>query len=186
MWKTDVRTSVKVNVFNSHLYHCAVINNYNDKYFLPTHYAFTECDTTLAPFGHGKTKFANMLGKSEELADLAEIFLQQDSTKEVVRLAGIKYFVALYGGDIQTEILDRLRYKSFVSSNYINLARLPPSEDAVGLHALRCYHQVKKWLGADKNPTDWGWKLDYKGPTPVTSTMDPAPEMLLRKISCRC
>ena len=92
----------------------------------------------------------------------------------------------MYGGDFLTDTLNSLRYKLFVTSaanTKINLARLPPTEDAARHHAYRTYHQVQKWLGVNKNPTDWGWKLDDQGLTPITITMDPAPQLM---ISCKC
>ncbi|KAL1446643.1 hypothetical protein WDU94_013906 [Cyamophila willieti] len=93
---------------------------------------------------------------------------------------------SLYGGDITKDTLDYLRYKSFITSTSINLARLPPTEDAAGHHAARCYFQVQKWRGVNLNPTDWGWKLSSQGLIPITTTMDAAPPTLLRKISCKC
>lgn len=148
-------------------------------------HAFTGCDTTSAPFGQGKTKITTFLSKSE-LAEQVEVFLRPDSTPQAVREAGIKCFVALYGGDIARDTLDFLRYKTFVTSSDINLARLPPTEDATGHHAARCYLQMQKWRGVNLNPTDWGWKLSSQGLTPIPTIMDPAPPALLRKISCKC
>lgn len=149
-------------------------------------HAFSGCDTTSALFGQGKTKITTLLSKSEPLAEQVEVFLRPDSTPQAVREAGIKCFVALYGGDIARDTLDFLRYKTFVTSTSINLARLPPTEDAAGYHAARCYLQVQKWRGVNLNPTDWGWKLSSQGLTPIPTTMDPAPPALLRKISCKC
>lgn len=149
-------------------------------------HAFTGCDTTSALFGQGKTKITTLLSKNESLTEQVEVFLRPNSTPEVVKESGIKFFVALYGGDITKDTLDYFRYKSFITSTSINLARLPPTQDAAGHHAARCYLQVQKWRGVNLNPTDWGWKLSSQGLIPITTTMDPAPPALLRKISCKC
>lgn len=34
--------------------------------------------------------------------------------------------------------------------------------------------------------TDWGWKKTNRGLEPITTTADPAPESLLKLISCKC
>lgn len=102
---------------------------HHKQYFLPTH-------------SQGATQLRHLLAMAKPNSPMFWVEVK-NFTNEVVRLAGIKCFVALYGGDIQTETLDRLRYKTFVSSNNINLARLPPSEDVAGHHAPRCYHQVQ-------------------------------------------
>lgn len=108
---------------------------------------------------------------------------------EAIAKAGEKCFVALYGGDFKKDTLNSLRYQLFVkcaANAKINLARLPPTEEAASHHSYRTYHQVQKWLGTNKSPTEWGWKLDDQGIIPVTATTDPAPALLLRMISCKC
>lgn len=86
--------------------------------------------------------------------------------------------------------LDVLRYQSFVKSSKkiskLSLARLPPTSDAFKLHALRTYHTIQKWLGNEKNPTDWGWIRTEQGLTPKMFSKDPAPQSLLSYISCGC
>ncbi|CAH1100560.1 unnamed protein product [Psylliodes chrysocephalus] len=86
-------------------------------------HAFAGCDTTSAPFGHGKTKITTPLSKSEPLTEQVEVLLRQDFTPQAVREAGIKCVVALYGGEIARDNLDFLRYKTFVTSTSINLNR---------------------------------------------------------------
>ena len=45
---------------------------------------------------------------------------------------------------------------------------------------------MQAWYGNSKNPNEWGWKKSKFGLTPVTTTKDPAPEALLKFISCKC
>lgn len=37
-----------------------------------------------------------------------------------------------------------------------------------------------------KNPEDWGWKRTKAGLTPVRTTKNPTPEVLLKFLSCQC
>ena len=42
------------------------------------------------------------------------------------------------------------------------------------------------WLGYQKDPTDWGWKLVNNELEPVPTLLPPAPEKLLNAIFCNC
>ncbi|KAK2579965.1 hypothetical protein KPH14_007645 [Odynerus spinipes] len=42
------------------------------------------------------------------------------------------------------------------------------------------------WLEYEKNATEWGWMKTNRGLEPLVTTADPAPESLLKTISCRC
>ncbi|GBM48194.1 hypothetical protein AVEN_212063-1, partial [Araneus ventricosus] len=119
------------------------------------------CDTTSALFGQGKNKLISLFLKHEELLNTVATSINPQATTEQVTEAGGNVLVTLYGGDPATQNLDELRYHSFVKAaakTKFNLARLPPTTDAAQLHAMRSYHQK-----AEK---------------------DPAPESLLRCISC--
>lgn len=72
------------------------------------------------------------------------------------------------------------------ASSKINLARLPPTTEAAQHHALRVYHQVQKWIGLEKDPSDYGWAFGEKGLMPIRMLADPAPQSLLRMLSCKC
>lgn len=94
----------------------------------------------------------------------------------------------LYWGDTEKDILNSLHYQLFTklaTNMKVTLAYLLPMGDAASHHSYRTYHQVQKWLG-NKNPTDWGWKIDDQGLIPISTNMDPAPENLLHLISCTC
>ena len=151
-------------------------------------HASTGCDTTFAFFGQGKIKLWYVLSKQQHLLDAATTFLKNDATHEEIASAGNKCLVALYGGG-EDDSLHSLRYGIFLRSaanTKINLARLPPTEEAAAQHAYRTYHQVQKWLGLEKEPTSWGWTKSQQGLIPVTSTKEPAPLTLLKFLSCGC
>jgi len=85
--------------------------------------------------------------------------------------------------------LNQQRYKLFkkcATKNKINLASLPPTEEAVRQHSYRVYLQVQLWLGHIKNPEDWGWTFQNNILLPVTTLKAPAPDQLLKCISCSC
>ncbi|KAG5872123.1 hypothetical protein JTB14_013443 [Gonioctena quinquepunctata] len=48
------------------------------------------------------------------------------------------------------------------------------------------YHQIQQWYGNEQNAEQWGWKKDKNGLIPVTTFDPPAPESLLKLISCKC
>ena len=152
-------------------------------------HAFSGCDTTSALYGHGKKKFYSALDKSLKLQEMVSVFSQPDTCTEKIAEVGERFLVTLYGGDMETQTLDELRYHNFVKSamkNKSSLTRLPPTRDAARYHSLRTYHQVQMWLGVEKNPVKWGWMRSSQGLTPITTTKDPAPQSLLKFISCTC
>jgi hypothetical protein len=86
------------------------------------------------------------------------------------------------------ENLNGLRYIHFVKSAAtvkVILAPLPPTTEAAKYHAYRTYHQVQKWLGVKNKATDWGWEMTATGLVPITTDLEPAPQSLLRMISCK-
>ena len=63
------------------------------------------------------------------------------------------------------------------------MASLPLTDAIAQFHCLHTYLQVKKWLGIDLPPTEWGWKMTENGLVPITTNEDPAPPDLLKIIS---
>ncbi|GBL88779.1 hypothetical protein AVEN_158909-1 [Araneus ventricosus] len=146
-----------------------------------------------------KKRFIELLKKALQKANIcvqqavedadSATFLNPQATTEQVTEAGENVLVALYGGDPATQSLDELRYHSFVKAaakTKFNLARLPPTTDAAQLHAMRSYHQEQTWLGNEKDPLKWGWMHTPSGLFPKKAEKDPAPESLLKCISCTC
>lgn len=140
-------------------------------------------------FNQGKTKFCTLIEKNRAVHEIIEIFNQQDATSEEIAEAGVRFLVALYGGNMDKESLEEIRFQRFAKSTLkskFNLASLPPTKDAAQFHAFRTYHQVQKWRGIEKNPEDWGWKHGAYGLTPITMAEKPAPDSLLKSVSCNC
>ena len=84
---------------------------------------------------------------------------------EEVCAAGIRLFVALYGGKVGDKLSD-LRYAAYCSTSLnrrFQPERLLPSENAAQMHAKRMHLQAVVWATLDNTVlkvTDWGWKLE--------------------------
>ncbi|GBM03233.1 hypothetical protein AVEN_26590-1 [Araneus ventricosus] len=110
-------------------------------------HAFSECDTTSALFGHGKTKFCSLLEKNKEKM---QVFFNSEATIDQVAKAGETFLIHLYGGNPRTSACDlnHLRYTLFTQSATkarSTLECLSPTVDAARFHALRSYLQIQKW-----------------------------------------
>ena len=84
-----------------------------------------------------------------------------------------------------TATLNELRYRTF--RKVINLATLPPTDDAAPFHVYRAYYQVQTCLGQELDPTKWGWKRNIIGMLePFVMMRTPSPDSLQHLISNNC
>lgn len=151
-------------------------------------HAFTGCDTTSAPYLQGKLKLISLLQKEKDVQGHADIFNNKRSLPQHIEAAGRAVFVALYGGASQNTLAD-VRFKKFnqcAAKTKINLCSLPPSPDAADSHSKRVYFQIQAWMGNYLEPTTWGWKQTSQGLEPIRTTLDPAPEELMKLVTCSC
>ncbi|GBM15067.1 hypothetical protein AVEN_150085-1 [Araneus ventricosus] len=65
------------------------------------------------------------------------------------------------------------------------MSSLPPNESSAHQYSLRVYRQIQHWLRNKKRPEDWGWENTNSELQPVKTLKPPAPDSVLRKISCR-
>lgn len=117
-------------------------------------HAFSGCDTTSSLFNKGKMKLCSLVEKNAQLDAIIGVYKDKEARAEEIEDAGARFLVTLYGGDMDKESLEDIRYKLFVKSSIkskFNLASLPPTKDAARYHAFRTYHQVQKWYGIKKN-----------------------------------
>lgn len=153
-------------------------------------HAFSGCDTTSALFNQGKVKFLTILKKHKNLQEVIQVFQDSNAEADTIADAGERFLLALYGANHEDNIsLDAYRYQCFVRSltkSKFNIASLPPTVAAARQHSFRTYYQVQQWQGVKENVEKWGWKQGKTGLTPVTTLKDPAPEKLLKFISCKC
>ena len=70
--------------------------------------------------------------------------------------------------------------------------RLPPTK-ATLIHAIkRAHFQLMIWYNASvaisniPSPSEYGWRGEAGGISPVKITMDPAPEVILQTVKCGC
>lgn len=158
-------------------------------------HAMSGCDTTSALFNQGKLKFLKVLQKNNDLQPVIDAFKDPHAHQDEIAEAGNVFLMALYGKGHETSLND-LRYRQYVSSSYkskTNIASLPPTEAAARQHSLRVYFQVQQWLSGQttldeqqRDPNEWGWKKTRSGLVPVPTTLNPAPDSILRHISCKC
>lgn len=153
-------------------------------------HAFSGCDTTSSLFNQGKLKFLSILQKHQDLHDSIQVFQDSNAEPDAIADAGERFLLALYGAKHGDNIsLDAYRYQCFVRSltkSKFNIASLPPTAAAARQHSFRTYYQVQEWQGVCKNVEEWGWKQSKAGLTPLTMLKDPAPEKLLKFLSCKC
>ncbi|KAG5898818.1 hypothetical protein JTB14_018778 [Gonioctena quinquepunctata] len=136
-----------------------------------------------------KLKFIETLKKNKNLNKALSLFRVANIHKHCLAQAGECFLIALFGGDENVKTLDHLRFKNFTKSltrNKFNFATLPPTSAAAEQHIYRTYLQVQMWMEYEVNATEWGWRKTNRGLEPVATTADPAPELLLNTISCKC
>lgn len=117
-------------------------------------HAFSGCDTTSSLFNQGKMKFCSLVEKNTQLNAIIGVYNDEAEKPEETEDAGARFLVTLYGGDMEKESLEEIRYKRFAKSSIkskFNLASLPPTKDAARYHAFRTYNQVQQWYGIKKN-----------------------------------
>ena len=154
-------------------------------------HAFEGCDTTSSIFGHGKGSVFSKVSKDSSLQTCCATLQSNAASVEEVCEAGLDLVVALYGGKRGDE-LSSLRYSSYCSTSLKNRfqpERLPPSEGAARMHAMRVHLQAVVWgnLGETAlKPTDWGWKIERDRLVPIHIVGDVAPENILKVVRCKC
>ena len=101
------------------------------KYITLIH-AFGGCDTTSATFSQGKLSILKLIERSKVARELADVFLTQSGTPEVIAAAGQKLFVILYGGK-DSDSLSYLRYIKYMKmasvSSSIKPEKLPHQKE---------------------------------------------------------
>lgn len=130
-----------------------------------------------------------MITKFSELNKTVQVFKEESADANAIAAAGENFLCSLYEVPQKNVSLNFIRYQQFIRSatkSKFNLVSLPPTAAATKQHSFRTYHQVQTWYGIEKNPEERGWKKSKSGLTPVKTTKDPAPEKLLKFISCEC
>lgn len=104
---------------------------------------------------------------------------------------GIGWKVNCYTGQwweqIVTTNLVKLRYLSIVSSKFVPVDRLPPTNRACHFHCLKVRHQVSRvHLKTIIRKEDYGFTTDDNCFTPIITDQLAAPEDLLCDFRCSC
>ena len=88
-------------------------------------HALSGCDTTSAVFGHGKVSAFKKLS-ANCLGNLCDAVSSSDSSQSDVGHAGCQLLVALYGGTVRVESLDKLRYTTYMKLCSSSKAAITP------------------------------------------------------------
>lgn len=115
-------------------------------------YCISGCDTTSSLRGHGKkTAYRIMMQKAHQLQDLATLGDGKPTSKQ--RAACVKFVGAMYG-EANCQSLNALRCKKSQEIKLRNVSqkkprpKLPPTDDSMWLHILRCAYQLMIWRQA--------------------------------------
>jgi hypothetical protein len=128
-------------------------------------HALVGCDTTSAIYGHGKGTVFSKINKDSTMHLHCATLQNSEASVDDVCKTGVRLMVAIYGGK-PGDSLECLRYAAYCStslSRRFQAERLPPSESAARLHAMRVHLQAVVWgtLGRSAlKPTQWGWSLN--------------------------
>lgn len=157
-------------------------------YILLAH-SFSGCDTTSAIYGKGKKQLFKLLETETDLATHVHTFHKPDANHIEVKKAGECILLFLYGSKDGKLTLNQLRFNLFQKSLKKSVARLeslPPTSDSAAQHSYRTYYQIQLWLGNKLRPEDWGWTRHNDYLLPIRTTIEPAPETILKLVSCSC
>ena len=153
-------------------------------------HALTGCDSTSYPYLKGKATSFNVLMKYN-LPELAS-FGEENTTTEKDVNSWKKFFSHIYSSSFPIE-MKSLRYSIFSRcKNTPEIKTLPPTDEALAQHSLRCHLQVMTWKATlnEKAPTvdisEFGWLKKDCILHPVTGVQQVAPVDLLKTVACSC
>ena len=98
----------------------------------------------------------------------------------------------MFGGNPDTT-LSQLSYHKYMESiathSSLQPELLPLAERAIYFHSLRVHLQVCQWKFLFLDCLDtikWGWQKDVDTLKPIKTDLQPAPEIILNFIRCKC
>jgi len=146
-------------------------------------HALTGCDTTSYFSGHAKKS----CWKAFESQPLLVKGIGRDGD-----LAPIEQFVCHLYGTPDQRTVNHARLQLFGKAKK-GLEMLPPTRDALELHATRANYQAKIWLQADQehidvsSPTDTSaWRKESGCLKAVWTRLPPIPKACLELVACGC
>ena len=122
---------------------------------------------------------------------IVETFRNGSSSKDDIKAAGVEVFkFLLTKGKRQELSLDELRLQKFkiiCGKGKLYPERLPPTQGAAKMHALRVYWNCHEWYSLSEcNLSGFGWKKVGTLYHPIGTLKSVGTEKLLNFISCRC
>ena len=151
-------------------------------------HGFFGCDCTSAFFYH--PSYTALTKNWDHFSRDLAVFRDKKATIPDIHTAGIRLVAAMYGCDTD---LNGERAQIFMDlcndkkrKRKVTLDRLPPTADAVGLHAQRSYLQIQEWSGNSLRPESYGWKKVDGILEPIPMGQEPAPPFLMEVKKCGC
>ena len=173
----------------------AIVSQLNEEqlHILLDVYGLTGCDTCSAFFGIGKKKaFKILLNNHGDLQGLSD--LGNDSSVSAVAWMACVSFVGLLYGFRGCLSLSKLQVKRMLENKKVKPRKLPPTDDSLRLHVLRCCYQLMIWKRALTSlvdlpsPTEYGYITDADTGLymPQIVGQPLAPPELLNNLVCCC
>ena len=139
-------------------------------------HGFFGCDCTSSFFYH--PSYTTLTKNWDHFPRDLAVFRDKKATIPDIHAAGIRLVAAMYGCDTD---LNGERAEIFMAlcndikrRRKVTLDRLPPTADAVGLHAQRSYLQIQEWSGTSLRPELYGWKKVDVILEPISMSQEPA------------
>ena len=152
-------------------------------------HAFSGCDITSSLYGFGKTLYVKLFNDFDLTVEV-NIFLHSKSGKTEIKESGEKIFLCISKCQDKENLNEARNYlfskKTCTNKNAVKLCQLPPTSEAAEQHSYRVYFQVQAWLGNHLDPEKWGWRKVGRHLAPAYTLKAPAPEQLIKIISCGC
>jgi len=130
--------------------------------------------------------------RSKEIQDIVKCFGGMSSDQDSIGNADSALTVKMFGGNPDTT-LRQLRYHKYMESiathSSLQLELLPPIERAIYFLSLRVHLQVCQWRFLSLDYVDlikWGWQKYVDTLKPIKTDLQPAPEIILNFIRCKC
>ena len=158
---------------------------------LPSIHAISGCDSTSAFSGFGKTKMYKAMTKEGTFLKAASRLGTSMEIDEDVLDTLEEMFCTLYGYKNDRRI-NECRYKAILKKKLPKPEKVPPTQDSLKLHLMRCNYQIYEWRNAldvnhvPNDPDGHGWERNENMLKIKWMTANPAPEEILEFTTCSC
>ena len=117
------------------------------------------------------------------------VFVQRFFKADVIEAGDLAMRILFGGSNVST--LGELRYREYKKkvlkgNKALKAEVLPPTYGSTKQHSLRTFHQCMTWLSVPLAPCEYGFKSINGRLRAIITEDEPAPQVLLKTISCNC